>query len=130
MLVDAGDLDALSGNPPPWVNADLESGTSREEWKGTAEANKILGREDRPIPVESNCVRVGVLRCHSAGVHHSAFTVGDQLLRGAAEPLRRMLRTCRGVVIRPNRQDANQNPPATETGRGALVYASFVHLFM
>ena len=43
-LVDAGDLDALSGNPPPWVNADLESGTSREEWKGTAEANKILGR--------------------------------------------------------------------------------------
>ena len=80
MLVDAGDLDALSGNLPPWADADLESGISREEWKGTAEANKIL--------------------------------------------VRRMLRTCRGVVIRPNRQDANQNPPATETGRGTFIYAS------
>ena len=148
----------LAGSLLPWVDADLDTGISREEWKGTAEANKILGREDRPVPVESICVRVGVLRCHSqaftiklkkdlpvdevgeilaggndwvtlvandrrqslarltpaavtgtldiavgrlrklpvggdgGGTYLSAFTVGDQLLWGAAEPLRRMLR--------------------------------------
>lgn len=145
----------LAGSLLPWVDEDLDSGISREEWKGAAEANKILGREDRPIPVESLCVRVGVLRCHSqaftiklkkdlpveevgeilergndwvtlvandrrqslsrltpaavsgtldiavgrlrklpvnGGGYLSAFTVGDQLLWGAAEPLRRMLR--------------------------------------
>ena len=152
----------LAGSLLPWVDEDLDTGISREEWKGTAEANKILGREDRPIPVESICVRVGVLRCHSqaftiklkkdlpvdevgeilaggndwvtlvgndrrqslarltpaavsgtldiavgrlrklsvgggggggdGGAYLSAFTVGDQLLWGAAEPLRRMLR--------------------------------------
>ena len=152
----------LAGSLLPWVDEDLNSGISREEWKGSAEANKILDREDRPIPVESICVRVGVLRCHSQaftiklkenlpieeiekilaggnawvslvandrqqslsrltpaavsgtlditigrlrklpgngdsgdvenGMMLSAFTVGDQLLWGAAEPLRRMLR--------------------------------------
>ena len=152
----------LAGSLLPWVDADLDSGISREEWKGSAEANKIIGREERPIPVESICVRVAVLRCHSQaftirlkknlpleevgeiiaggndwvslvandrqqslsrltpaavsgtldiavgrlrklpingnsgaaddGMMLCAFTVGDQLLWGAAEPLRRMLR--------------------------------------
>ena len=149
----------LAGSLLPWIDEQLEAGLSREEWKATAEANKILDREDRPIPVESICVRVGVLRCHSqaftiklkkdlpvdeigeilaqgnrwvtlvandrrqslsrltpaavsgtldiavgrlrklpmpvngkGGGYLSAFTVGDQLLWGAAEPLRRMLR--------------------------------------
>jgi aspartate-semialdehyde dehydrogenase len=132
----------------------MGDGVSREEWKGGAETNKILGRQDRPIAVESICVRVGAMRCHSqaltiklrrkvplaqiekilAGANEwvrivpntrdasmreltpaavtgkleipigrlrklaigddflAAFTVGDQLLWGAAEPLRRMLR--------------------------------------
>jgi aspartate-semialdehyde dehydrogenase len=127
---------------------------SLEEWKGGAETNKILGRTAAPIPVESLCVRIGAMRCHSqaltiklrrdvalpdvermladgnpwvrvvpntraASIERltpaavtgtlevpigrlrklamgpqflSAFTVGDQLLWGAAEPLRRMLR--------------------------------------
>jgi aspartate-semialdehyde dehydrogenase len=127
---------------------------SREEWKGGAETNKILGRREGAIPVESICVRVGAMRCHSqaltiklrsdvplAEIEHllggahawvrvvpntrdasirdltpaavtgrldipvgrlrklamgpeylGAFTCGDQLLWGAAEPLRRMLR--------------------------------------
>ncbi len=147
----------LAGSLLPWVDEDQGSGSSREEWKGSVETSKILGREERPIPVESICVRVGVLRCHSqaftiqlkkdlpldeigeildagndwvslvpndreqslarltpaavsgtldiavgrlrklplndsAGMMLSAFTVGDQLLWGAAEPLRRMLR--------------------------------------
>ena len=131
----------------------LENGQSREEWKGQAETNKILGTQ-QTIPVDGLCVRVGALRCHSQaftlklkkdlplaeieqllGAHNewvkvvpndreltmreltpaavtgtlstpvgrlrklnmgpeylSAFTVGDQLLWGAAEPLRRMLR--------------------------------------
>jgi aspartate-semialdehyde dehydrogenase len=139
----------------PWIDKDLGNGQSREEWKGMAEANKILGRPGAAaIPVDGVCVRVGVMRCHSqaltiklrrelplseveerlASAHEwvrvvpnnrdaslgsltpaavsgrldvpvgrlrrlpmgpeylSAFTVGDQLLWGAAEPLRRMLR--------------------------------------
>lgn len=144
----------LAGNLLPWIDSDLDSGTSREEWKGSVEINKILGREARPIPVESTCIRIGTMRCHgqsftiklkkdlpldeieqilaqgndwvsvientrvsslakltpayvsgtltipvgrvrklNLGAQYiSAFTVGDQLLWGAAEPLRRMLR--------------------------------------
>ncbi len=145
----------LAGNLLTWIDQDLGSGTSREEWKGSVETNKILGRkEDALIPVESVCVRIGTMRCHSqaftiqlkadlpldeiqeilSGANDwvtlvanereaslnrlcpaatsgtldipigrlkklniekgliSAFTVGDQLLWGAAEPLRRMLK--------------------------------------
>ncbi len=145
----------LAGSLIPWIDKDLGNGMSREEWKGDAELNKILGRAaDHRTPVESVCVRVGAMRCHSQaltiklrrdvslaeiekliGSHNewvdvvpnereasisglsptavtgtmriaigrmrklamgpeylSAFTVGDQLLWGAAEPLRRMLR--------------------------------------
>ncbi len=148
---------ALAGSLIPWIDKDLGNGMSREEWKGDAECNKILGRPATGpgrIPVESLCVRIGAMRCHSqaltiklnadlplaeierliasgndwvrlvpnqreASMTHlspaavsgrldiaigrvrklamgdqylSAFTVGDQLLWGAAEPLRRMLR--------------------------------------
>ncbi|HXX85278.1 MAG TPA: aspartate-semialdehyde dehydrogenase [Casimicrobiaceae bacterium] len=144
----------LAGSLIPWIAEDLGNGVSREEWKGGAETNKILGRIKNPIPVESICVRVGAMRCHSqaltirlkrdlplaeieaiiaganewvrvipntreasmreltpaavtgnleipigrlrklsmGGTFLGAFTVGDQLLWGAAEPLRRMLR--------------------------------------
>jgi len=145
----------LAGSLIPWIDKDLGNGTSREEWKGDAECNKILGLSGADhIPVESLCVRIGAMRCHSqaltiklrkdvplaevesiiatandwvrlvpnnreasirdlsptavtgslhvpvgrlrklsmGGEYLSAFTVGDQLLWGAAEPLRRMLR--------------------------------------
>jgi aspartate-semialdehyde dehydrogenase len=144
----------LAGSLLPWIDKDLGNGQSREEWKGMAEANKILGREADPVPVDGICVRVGAMRCHSqaltiklardlplaeierliassnewvrivpnrreetlreltpaavtgtlsiavgrlrklpmGGEYLTAFTVGDQLLWGAAEPLRRMLR--------------------------------------
>ena len=145
---------ALAGSLIPWIDKEMDNGQSREEWKGQAEGNKILGREDRPIPIDGLCVRIGAMRCHSqaltikltrdlplaeieailasandwvkvipnkreasirdltpaavtgslsvpigrlrklnmGGQYLSAFTVGDQLLWGAAEPLRRMLR--------------------------------------
>jgi len=144
----------LAGSLLPWIDKDLGNGQSREEWKAQAEANKILGSEAAPIPVDGICVRIGAMRCHSQGLtvklredlplsriealiadgndwvrlipntreaslsgltpaavsgrldvpigrlrkmslgqaYLSAFTVGDQLLWGAAEPLRRMLR--------------------------------------
>jgi aspartate-semialdehyde dehydrogenase len=144
----------LAGSLIPWIDADLGNGQSREEWKGGAELNRMLGRVDDPIPVESLCVRIGAMRCHSQAVtlrltrdlpieeverivaegsawvrlvpntreatlrelsparasgrldilvgrlrkaamgaeYVTLFTVGDQLLWGAAEPLRRMLR--------------------------------------
>lgn len=152
----------LAGNLIPWIDKDLGNGQSKEEWKGGAETNKILGRGEgflgatgaTPIVVDGLCVRIGAMRCHSqaltiklrkdvpldeiegmlaahnpwakvvpntreasmtdltpaavtgtltipvgrlrkmqmGGEYLSAFTVGDQLLWGAAEPLRRMLR--------------------------------------
>jgi aspartate-semialdehyde dehydrogenase len=144
----------LAASLIPWIDKDLGTGQSREEWKAAAEANKILGFEARPVPVEGICVRVSAMRCHSqaltiklnrdlpleeietvlaganawvrvvpnereasirelspaavsgkleipigrirklsmGGEYLSAFTVGDQLLWGAAEPLRRTMR--------------------------------------
>jgi aspartate-semialdehyde dehydrogenase len=148
----------LAGNLIPWIDKDLGNGQSKEEWKGGAETNKILGRGEGfgagAVPVDGLCVRIGAMRCHSQALtiklkrdvpldeindiiashnqwvkvvpntredsmrdltpaavtgslaipvgrlrklsmgpdYLSAFTVGDQLLWGAAEPLRRMLR--------------------------------------
>ena len=148
----------LAGSLIPWIDKDLGNGTSKEEWKGLAETNKILGQGEgfgtAPVPVDGFCVRVGAMRCHSQALtfklkrdvpiadiealiaadnpwvqlvpntreatlahltpvavsgtmtipvgrlrklamgpeYLGAFTIGDQLLWGAAEPLRRMLR--------------------------------------
>jgi aspartate-semialdehyde dehydrogenase len=146
----------LAGSLIPWIDKDMSGGQTKEEWKGIAETNKILGL-DPPVPVDGICVRIGTMRCHSSalciklkkdvplleieqmlvaanpwvrvipndkestvrcltptavsgtldipvGRLHKlnlgpeflgAFTVGDQLLWGAAEPLRRMLRILR-----------------------------------
>ncbi len=143
----------LAGGLIPWIDVQLENGQSKEEWKGQAEVNKILGNAT-PIPVDGLCVRIGAMRCHSLALtlkltqdlplaeiesliqngnpwvkwvpndrattvkeltpasitgglqvgvgrvrklnmgpqYLSAFVIGDQLLWGAAEPLRRMLR--------------------------------------
>jgi aspartate-semialdehyde dehydrogenase len=151
----------LAGSLLPWIDKDLGNGQSKEEWKGAAEGNKILGRESNPIPIDGLCVRISSMRCHSqaltvkltgdvplqeiesllADAHEwsavvpnereatlrdltptaitgtlktpvgrlrkmsmgpeylSAFTVGDQLLWGAAEPLRRTLRILLGTTL-------------------------------
>ncbi|MBN1799041.1 MAG: aspartate-semialdehyde dehydrogenase [Spirochaetales bacterium] len=143
----------LAGSLIPWIDRFMDTGQTREEWKGFAETNKILDVES-PIPVDGICVRIGAMRSHSQGLtiklkkdppladleqilaaanqwvkvvpnnqkqtikeltpaaisgtltvpigrlrkmnlgpeYLAAFTVGDQLLWGAAEPLRRMLR--------------------------------------
>ena len=149
---------ALAGSLIPWIDVPVDGGQSKEEWKGGAECNKILGRPafrtQGSIPIDGLCVRIGAMRCHSQGLtiklkkdvpidevsdiiangnpwakvipnereisereltpaavtgtltvpvgrlhklamgpeYLGAFTVGDQLLWGAAEPLRRMLR--------------------------------------
>ena len=145
----------LAGSLIPWIDKDMGNGMSLEEWKGGVETNKILGRDaGKAIPVDSLCVRIGAMRCHSQALtiklrhdvplaeietmldeanewvkvipnrredsvreltpaavtgrlsipigrlrklamgpqYLGAFTVGDQLLWGAAEPLRRMVR--------------------------------------
>lgn len=146
----------LAGSLIPWIDRDMPGGQTKEEWKGMAETNKILGLNPA-VPVDGICVRVGTMRCHSQGLciklnrdvplaeiesalagSHAwvrvipndrpstlrsltptavsgtldvpigrlhklklgpgflgAFTVGDQLLWGAAEPLRRMLNILR-----------------------------------
>src|SRR5690349_10410369 len=55
----------LAGSLLPWIDKDLGNGQSKEEWKGMAECNKILGRTGQAIPVDGICVRVGAMRCHS-----------------------------------------------------------------
>lgn len=137
----------------PWIDRPMDNGQTREEWKGEAETNKILGYQNSPVPIDGLCVRIGAMRCHSQALtikltrdvpldeiesiisehnpwvrivpnekgstlkeltpaaisgtldipvgrlrklkmgpqYLTAFTVGDQLLWGAAEPLRRML---------------------------------------
>ncbi len=143
----------LAGSLIPWIDSPMESGQTREEWKGHVETNKIL-QPEKPILVDGLCVRVGAMRCHSQAItikldqgipldeisemikqgndwvklvpndkestlksltpaavngeltvpvgrlhklimgpeYVAAFTVGDQLLWGAAEPIRRILR--------------------------------------
>jgi aspartate-semialdehyde dehydrogenase len=143
----------LAGSLIPWIDKPVSEGQTKEEWKGYAETNKILGN-DPLIPIDGLCVRIGAMRCHSQALtikltkevsveeimeilrndndwvdvvdnnkedtlarltpaavsgtltvpvgrirkmkmgpeYVAAFTVGDQLLWGAAEPLRRMLR--------------------------------------
>ncbi|MGD8844530.1 MAG: aspartate-semialdehyde dehydrogenase [Desulfobacteraceae bacterium] len=144
----------LAGSLIPWIDRAWENGQTKEEWKGHAETNKILGNSDHLVPIDGQCVRIGAMRCHSQAftikmrknlpleeiemciAEHNpwvrlipndkqatvneltpakisgtldipigrirklkmgpefltAFTVGDQLLWGAAEPLRRMLK--------------------------------------
>ena len=60
----------LAGSLIPWIDKLWENGQTKEEWKGYAETNKILGLSDNPIPVDGLCVRIGALRCHS-----QAFTI-------------------------------------------------------
>ena len=58
----------LGGSLIPWIDVDRGDGTSLEEWKGSAETNKILGRTAgaaSPVPIDSICVRIGAMRCHS-----------------------------------------------------------------
>lgn len=143
----------LAASLIPWIDRAMPNGQTREEWKGGAETNKILGCGDNPIPIDGQCVRIGAMRCHSQAFtikltrdlpldeilalldghnpwvkvipnekdatlreltpakisgtldipvgrirklnlgpgYLTAFSVGDQLLWGAAEPLRRML---------------------------------------
>jgi aspartate-semialdehyde dehydrogenase len=142
----------LAGSVIPWIDKEMPGGQTKEEWKGMAEGNKILGLTP-PVPIDGICVRIGTMRCHSQALtikltkdvplaeieqiisgsnewarvipnnkdasircltptavsgtlnvpigrmrklslgpqYLAAFTVGDQLLWGAAEPLRRML---------------------------------------
>lgn len=146
----------LAGSLIPWIDSPMDSGQTREEWKGAVETNKIL-QADPPIPIDGLCVRVGAMRCHSQGFtikldrnlpldeieemlakgndwvrvipndkdailahltpaavngtltvpigrirkmllgprYLAAFSVGDQLLWGAAEPIRRIL----GIIL-------------------------------
>src|SRR5699024_11035664 len=60
----------LAGSALPWVDAPMQSGQSKEEWKAGAESNKILGRTEHPIPMDGLCVRIGSMRCHA-----QAFTI-------------------------------------------------------
>src|SRR5207244_1168129 len=108
----------LAGSLIPWIDKDLGNGMSKEEWKGGAEANKILGRGNGsaspPVPIESLCVRVGAMRCHS-----QALTI--KLARDI--PLAEVERMIAGgndwVRVVPNTRDESIRclTPAAVTGK-------------
>ena len=162
----------LAGSLLPWIDKDLGNGQSKEEWKGMAETNTILGLDANPLPIDGVCVRIGAMRCHSqaltvkltrdvplaeieqllamandwvkvipnqreatlngltptavtgtlsvpvgrlrklpmGGEYLAAFTVGDQLLWGAAEPLRRMLRIVLEADAAPRAKSVAKTP--------------------
>ena len=41
----------LAGSLIPWIDRDMPGGQTREEWKGMAETNKIMGL-DPPVPID------------------------------------------------------------------------------
>ncbi|HDV5520739.1 TPA: aspartate-semialdehyde dehydrogenase, partial [Vibrio cholerae] len=55
----------LAGSLIPWIDVKRDNGQSKEEWKAGVEANKILGLQDSPVPIDGTCVRIGAMRCHS-----------------------------------------------------------------
>ncbi|HSV18867.1 MAG TPA: aspartate-semialdehyde dehydrogenase [Casimicrobiaceae bacterium] len=107
----------LAGSLIPWIDKDLGNGMSREEWKGGAETNKILGRGGPgvpAIPVESICVRVGAMRCHS-----QALTIKLREDLPLARVERLLAEAHEWVRVVPNTRDASMREltPAAVTGR-------------
>ena len=74
----------------------------QEEWKGMAEANKIMGlKGGEQIPIDGQCVRVGAMRCHSQALTIKLKAgeyphVSSRMLACAADVYSRML-TCADV---------------------------------
>lgn len=72
-LISSGDFPKANFGHPlalnilPWIDVEMPSGQSKEEWKAQVEANKILN-SSKEIPIDGTCVRVGALRCHSQGL--------------------------------------------------------------
>src|SRR2546421_1101390 len=103
----------LAGSLLPWIDKDLGNGQSREEWKGQAETNKILGRAKDPIPVDGICVRIGAMRCHSQGLtiklRHDVPLAEIESMLGSAHEWVRLI---------PNEKDAPLRAltPAAVTG--------------
>ena len=103
----------LAGSLIPWIDKELPNGQSREEWKGQAETNKILGRDRNPIPVDGICVRIGAMRCHS-----QALTI--KLTQDIPlDEIEGMIRASNSwVKVVPNRRDitVKELTPAAVTG--------------
>ena len=103
----------LAGGLIPWIDTKLDNGQSREEWKGQAETNKILGIENAAIPVDGLCVRIGALRCHS-----QAFTIKLKKDVPLAEIEALLAAHNDWVKVIPNDRDitARELTPAAVTG--------------
>nr|MDQ6916993.1 aspartate-semialdehyde dehydrogenase [Pseudomonadota bacterium] len=104
----------LAGSLIPWIAEDMGDGVSKEEWKGGAETNKILGRESDPIPVESICVRVGAMRCHSQALtiklrERIPLPEVERLIADAHEWVRVVANTCEA--------SSRELTPAAVTGK-------------
>ncbi len=102
----------LAASLIPWIDRPMESGQTREEWKGLVETNKILGTQ-QPIPVDGICVRVGAMRCHS-----QAFTIKLNRDVGLEEINEILAQGNDWVKIVPNEKDAtiSQLTPAAVSG--------------
>lgn len=179
----------LAGSLIPWIDKPMPNGQTKEEWKGGAEANKIMGiAKGKEIPIDGQCVRIGAMRSHSQAVtlklthdvpmdqiekaikehnqwvklvpnnkedtitqltpafasgtltipvgrlrkmilgpeYLTCFTVGDQLLWGAAEPVRRMLKISLDHIRNPEatsqKQKASMKKRQAESSSSKLPF--------
>ena len=103
----------LAGSLIPWIDKEVENGQSREELKGILETNKILGREDNPIPIDGICVRISSMRCHSQAL--TIKLTGDIPLDEIENII---IESNEWVKLIPNKKDASVNEltPAKVTG--------------
>jgi aspartate-semialdehyde dehydrogenase len=103
----------LAGSLIPWIDKPMDTGQSKEEWKGSEETNKILGRQDTPLPIDGTCVRIGAMRSHA-----QAFTI--KLARDVPmdEVTDMISRANEWVRVVPNEPEASKTglSPAAVTG--------------
>jgi aspartate-semialdehyde dehydrogenase len=100
----------IAFNLIPHIDAFMEDGFTKEEWKMTVETKKIL---DPKIKLTATCVRVPVFISHSEAVNVEF----ERPL--SAEEAMRILRTAPGVVVIDRREPGGYITPHEATGEDA-----------
>lgn len=104
----------IAFNVIPHIDVFLDDGSTKEEWKMTAETKKIL---DPKIKVHANCARVPVFVGHAEYVN---IETTDEISDTAATEI---LRETPGVVVIDSRENGGYPTPAEVAGEGE-VYVS------
>ena len=97
----------IAFNVIPHIDAFLDDGSTKEEWKMVVETKKILGAR---IKVSATCVRVPVFVGHSEAIN---IEFEDEI---SAEQAQRILREAPGVMLVDKREDGGYVTPVECVG--------------